>query len=229
MKNTLVALLLLIPFFGIYSQNLSFDVHGKYSRPMQKEKLKLVSTMNDLSPGYPSSWITDYVSAQVSATCKGVVVTAEGLNDTLTPGQKEIMINADMGTDIVVSVKYKYTNTITGLPDIMAMNFTVTIVPEKEAEYRGGFELLKKYLKENAVDKIPVTDSQNKLHAVVLFTINETGEITNAQISTSSGHKEVDTLLLNAINKMPKWIPAHNGQGVKVKQKFEFTVGNGGC
>jgi len=50
------------------------------------------------------------------------------------------------------------------------------------------------------------------------------------QLSKTSGDQKTDKLLLKAINKMPKWKPAENSDGIKVKQEFEFSVGNcGGC
>jgi TonB family protein len=63
----------------------------------------------------------------------------------------------------------------------------------------------------------------------VEFTVNEDCEIANAQISKTSGDQETDELLLNVINQMPKWKPAENAKGRKVKQEFEFSVGNVGC
>ena len=64
---------------------------------------------------------------------------------------------------------------------------------------------------------------------VVIFAINEAGEIVNAKISRSSGDSKTDKLLLETIYKMPKWKPAKNSKGIKVKQIFEFSVGNRGC
>ena len=109
------------------------------------------------------------------------------------------------------------------------MHFEVTVVPEIEAEFIGGHEQLTQYLKENAIDKISETDSKTMQQAIVSFTVNEKGAITNAQISTTSGDPEIDKLLMKAITRMPKWKPAENAMGIKVKQDFQFTVGNGGC
>jgi hypothetical protein len=36
-------------------------------------------------------------------------------------------------------------------------------------------------------------------------------------------------MLLDLIKNMPKWKPAINTNGVKVKQDFVFSVGAGGC
>ena len=34
---------------------------------------------------------------------------------------------------------------------------------------------------------------------------------------------------METINKMPKWKPAENANGLKMKQEFEFSVGIPGC
>lgn len=85
------------------------------------------------------------------------------------------------------------------------------------------------YLRENAINKIPETTSKQLQQALVGFTVNEKGAIANVQISKTSGDPNTDKLLLEAINKMPKWRPAEDSKGVKVKQEFEFSVGNVGC
>ena len=85
------------------------------------------------------------------------------------------------------------------------------------------------YLRENAINKIPETTSKQLQQVIVGFTVNEEGKIANVQISKTSGDPNTDKLLLEAINKMPKWRPAEDSKGVKVKQEFEFSVGNVGC
>ncbi|HLG35767.1 MAG TPA: energy transducer TonB [Bacteroidia bacterium] len=185
--------------------------------------------MSDINPGYPSSsWMTDYISAEISVTGNGKVMKAGSANEILSVEQKSILKMADLGTDIVIDVKYKQVNTITGNIDIRNMHFLFTVVPEIEAEYPGGYQQMKNYLKENAINKISETDYK-QLQAAVKFTVSEEGEIANAQISKTSGDKKTDKLLVEAINKMPKWRPAENSKGLKVKQEFVFSVGNGGC
>lgn len=210
------------------AQDLNFEVRGTYTNTVKREKLNAAKTMLDINPGYATSWITDYISAEIIATSSGKVMRAISANGFLTSEQKNILNAADMGTDITIEVKYRYKNSVTGNMDMRGMRFTVTVVPEIEAEYVGGHEQMKKYLKENAVNRIPEPYPQN-LQAAVRFIVNEEGVITVAQISKTSGNQETDKLLVDAIYKMPKWIPASDAKGVKVKQEFVFSVGNGGC
>ena len=109
------------------------------------------------------------------------------------------------------------------------MNYSATVIPETEAEYPGGNQQMTQYLKENAIDKIPEISSKQIQQTLVEFTVNEKGETANAKIIKTSGDSETDKLLIEAINKMPKWSPAKDSKGRKVKQEFEFSVGSSGC
>jgi len=231
MKNPIITLLLLLFISTGFSQNLKFEVRGTYSRPVKKENLIGVKTMADIRPGYPSSWITDYISVEIMATNNGKVMKAVGKNDILSSKQISLISRADLGTDIVVDVKYRCKNSVTGNIDVTTMNFSVTIVPEIEAEYLGGYQLMTQYLKDHAINKISEEKAKQLKQAIVRFTINENGEIANAQISSTSEDQKIDDLLLEVINNMPKWKPAENAQGIKVKQEFVFSVGSpmSGC
>ena len=225
MKNSIITLLLIhLVFFG-FAQDIGYEIRGTYKRPIVKEKLNIAKSLSDINPGYPSSWISNYVSVEILATCNGISMVAAGENDLLTDEQMSILKMSDMGTDIIVDVKYNPKSSLNDAQDIKVINFSYTLIPEVEAEYPGGYSLLKQYLKENAIDKITETLDQQLLLAKVKFTIDENGLISNAQISKTSEDEKIDQLLLEVINKMPEWKPA-SSNGIKVKQDFELSVGN---
>lgn len=106
----------------------------------------------------------------------------------------------------------------------------VTVVPETEAEYPGGFKQLTEYLTENFINKISEKNALERIRqAIVKFTVNEEGQIVDAKIFKTSKDPKTDKLLLEAINKMPKWSPAKNAMGIKVKQEISIPFGGGGC
>lgn len=229
MKTTITALILIFFIGNGVSQQLQYEVRGKHTRGVSKEKLDVAKTLIDIRPGYPSSMIDAYTSTEISVTSNGTVMKATGYNDTLSADQQTILQMADVGSEINVEVGYVHQNPVTLLPDIREMHFVLSIVPEVEATYPGGCQELSSYLKRNAIDKIPDGFSKENKVAVVSFIVTETGGISNVQVSQSSSDPEIDRLLLKAINRMPNWIPAENAEGVKVQQEFEFIVGNGGC
>ena len=60
--------------------------------------------------------------------------------------------------------------------------------------------------------------------------MSENGQVTSPKVYRSSGDKNIDNLMLEAIRKMPEWKPAQTADGTKVKQQFEFSIGTeGGC
>lgn len=224
MKSTLTTSILTFMFINGFSQNLQFDVRLHNTDTIKKEVLLNAKTIIDVSGNYPTSWISNYVSTQITAICNGKEIKAKGTNEILTPQQQEILKTADIGSDIFFNIHYKYKNTVTENMDDRAMYFTLTLAPETQAEYIGGSQQMKQYLKENAINKI--TDST--MTAILTFTVDENGDIADAKISQSSLDLNTDSILLEALKKMPKWKPAKVASGVAVKQNFVFSVG-GGC
>ena len=216
---------------NLKSRDLRYDVRPRYTRPVKQGKMNEAKFLHDFIDGYPANWVTDYVSVEILATCNGNVRKAVSTNDRLSTEQKNILNTVDLSTDIVTIVKYKYKNSVTDNSENHEMYISMTVIPDIEAEYFGGYPQMTKYLKGNIIDKISETTHRLFQEGIVIFTVNEEGEIVNAKISKTSGDPETDKLLVEAINKMPKWRPAKNSKGIKVKQEFEFHVGAGleGC
>lgn len=213
--------------FG-FSQELRFDVQGNYHHPVLKEKLIKSTLLGDIIPYYPSSWISNYNSVELVTKYNGVYATAYSTNDVLTQDQHTLLKNAEIGTEIVINVNYESKNSFTGQTDSGKMNYSVTVIPDTEAEFAEGD--LSQYIRENAIEQISTGGSTELNPALVNFTVDEAGEITDVKVSKSSGDSDVDQLLLQVINNMPKWKPAMNSEGQKVRQEFVLSVsGSNDC
>ena len=212
-------------------QELRYEVYGRYRRPIKKEKLSEAKLISDVVPGYPVNWITKYLSVENQGISKGKTVKALSTNEALSTEQKDILSAVDLGSDVIVNVKYDYMNPVTNNIEKSIIHVSLTAVPEIEAEYIEGKEQLVKYLKENSQTKIFEITPKQFQSISIRFTVNEEGEIINANVFRSSAEPKIDKLLLDLINKMPKWKPAKNENGIKVKQDFEFTINNkmNGC
>ena len=176
----------------------------------------------------------DFVSVEISATCDGKAFIAKSTGDVLTAEQKNILNTADLGTDIHIKIKFNYKNpandNLTTAGKIKEGEYTVTVVPDTEAEFPGGSKEITAYLSDNVINEISGTGTSDKIQqAIVNFTVNEEGQIVDAKIFRSSTDPEIDKLILNATNKMPKWKPAENSKGIKVKQVVSIPFGGGGC
>lgn len=226
MKSTIITLCLLSFALLGFSQdtNIGFAVRGNYKYPIQKEVLDKAKTMTDINPGYPYSWVTGYISAEILATCNGIIQKAVSANDTLNHEQMALLKMADLFTDIEIEVRYNPKQSGKE-EDMKKVKFSYTLIPEIEAQYSGGQELLQQYLQENVMNEISDSYKKNLEQATVSFVINEEGKVTNARISDTSEDEKIDQLLLDVINKMPKWNPARNWNGEKVTQEFRFDVG----
>jgi len=109
------------------------------------------------------------------------------------------------------------------------MNVTMTIIPETQAEYIGGYDEMMSFLYENSDEKLKEIELVPMEQYSVLFTINEKGEVENVMLSKISGDPDIDMLLVELISKMPNWKPAQSSNGSFVNQEFEFIVGTDGC
>ncbi|MEI6817662.1 MAG: energy transducer TonB [Bacteroidota bacterium] len=179
--------------------------------------------------------IIDFVSIELCAKCQGKTVSAESTTERLSMEQKNLLNTADLGSDISIKIKFKYKFlskvSLKGGNAVREGKYGITIVPDTEAEYPGGTTQFSAYLRENIINKIPSGAARDRiLDAFVKFTINEDGQITGLSITKSSSDKNADQLLIIALNGMPKWKPALNSKGQKVKQEFNVAFsGRQGC
>lgn len=231
MKTAIIGFLFFLIVSNGYSQDLNYSVHGKYENPITNEKLIKVRSLGDIIPYYPSSWIESYNSVEISVKSNNNTLSLKSANDILSEDQLKMIGSLDIGTEISISIGYQSVNSVTNQAENRNMQYSATVVPEKEAEYSDGDEQLTHYIKKNAIDKISADDTKELEVAVVRFTVNEAGKITGSRIEKTSGKENIDRLLLEVINEMPDWEPAADSQGKKVSQEFELIVSNGtdGC
>ena len=174
----------------------------------------------------------DYVSVEISAISNGKTVTVKNRGGQLNAEQKALLNAADIGTDLVVMIDFRYKP----LPGDDAGNKIInsalwmTVVPDTEAEYPGGFVRVTDYLNENIVNKFSRSaDVQQVRKASVKFIVDEEGRVVAPKMEQTSANEKIDRLILDVISKMPGWKPARNSKGVKVKQEFCIRFGGDNC
>lgn len=87
--------------------------------------------------------------------------------------------------------------------------------------FHGGTKALQEYLAEEVV--IP-SSVKKRCRAIVSFTIERDGSITDTKVSKSSGDKAADAEALRVVSGMPKWSPGRiNGNTVRVKYNIPIT------
>lgn len=221
MKNSLSLLLFLFISQCLNAQSLGFSVRGTYQQGVAKQILTSVSTISDLNTGYPASWVSGYISVDVRVTPKdGQGQLASGKDDNLTKEQIALLKQADYNSDINVLVKYQPKGS-----EVKEVDFTYTVIPEEEADYIGGQDALRAYVKEHAMVQIPEEIHKEFEFAAIAFKIGKNGEILDPKIIHESDFPEVDKMLLQFIKKMPAWKAAKNAMGENLIQDFVLNVG----
>ncbi len=208
----------------------NFEVHRlDYYISISEAALKDVTSLSDLYPDYEAAWVSEYIAVEISTTYKGKIQKVVNKNELLSPAQKELLARGDTGADILVKVDYMPENTLTH-NEQKEMEFRVKVLPQSDAQYPSGEEALNRYLKEKTIDKIPDNSFKGYDLTAIKFIINEEGAVEDARVFKSAyqtyENKEVEALLLEAIQHMNCWEPAEYADGTKAKQEFVFTVGN---
>lgn len=217
-------------FSKLYSPNseLDFRVNGKENHPVTTEKLKNAKKLDDIIDYYPENWVDNYESVEISAEINGLVEKADGSDKFLNKEQIRILHSAELANHINVTVKYKSKNSVTGILEASQMNVTMTVIPEKEAEFKSGYDKLIQYLKENSKNEISGLNLNLIEPAYIWFTITENGSISNVGLKKSSGNAQIDKRMIELISNMPEWNPAENANGKKVSQEFELAFSGQG-
>lgn len=214
MKNLFIIQLIFLFAVTGFSQNQIVTYPYQFSTSIKKEKLSDARSLSDVMPQYNPESMMKHIAWEISATCNGEKTTIPGTGDMLNDGQKKILNSADPGTEIFVNFTYKYTK----------IQYYTFVVPDMEAEYPGGTNALWNKLSESIFAKFP----DKKLFPVLTFIIDEEGQTSDIKLIESSSDPAVDKLLVDALSNMPKWKPAQNSKGIKVKQEFKLRW-SGGC
>ena len=123
---------------------------------------------------------------------------------------------------IIKNIFFAFFLTLFGFSHGQKDSLTTLIV---QAQFPGGQNALFKYLKTNVSDKVSPTDNGTPVEKVVAkFYVDENGKTTDAKIVKTSRHQNIDKQLINAIYAMPKWTPAENPKGKKVRQEITIPI-----
>lgn len=96
------------------------------------------------------------------------------------------------------------------------------IVDERNPEFPGGSEALKKFLARNLNTPSDLEDGEKKI-VRIRFKVDKDGSVNTFEIITSGGN-EFDNEVVRVCKKMPHWIPAHqNGINVPVSYVLPLT------
>ena len=228
-RHQIILLGLLIFGFSLNSfcqDELRFEVNKVqpfYS--ILEKKLVDVKTLTDLDKRYPSSWVKQYISVDVSVYKNGILTTVPGVSHVLNQEQKDLLQVADRSKEIAVSVMYLPENSLTE-NIVKQYDFKVSISPDQNARCAEGTETLLQYLKTNGIANIESGNFTGYALTAIRFTITDKGQVSDLQVVLPSKDPKIDEIMVKALSKMPAWQPAEFSNGTKVNQSFVLTIGN---
>lgn len=132
-----------------------------------------------------------------------IVIRANGMmNETLNI--REFLSNPDTEKNIYMQPQNTY---------------QVYTTVEKMPEFPGGMKAFQQYVQKN----LPQQDVKEKGVVIIQFIVEKNGNISNPTIAR--GFKaEMDTLALELVSNMPRWIPGEEDNGNKVRCKYSVPI-----
>jgi protein TonB len=102
--------------------------------------------------------------------------------------------------------------------DSVAVEKTVYQVVEEQPSFPGGMRAMMKYLADNIKYPRISRDNKSQGRAIVRFTVNVDGAISDAEVVRSTGDIYLDKEAIRVVEAMPKWVPGkENGKPVRMK------------
>lgn len=97
--------------------------------------------------------------------------------------------------------------------------YQVYTTVEKMPEFPGGMKAFQQYVRKN----LPQQNEKEKGVVIIQFIVEKDGSISSPTIAR--GFKaDLDTLSLNLVRNMPKWIPGEEDNGNKVRCKYSVPI-----
>ena len=209
--------------------DLVYKVESRFMTTVTKEKLHHAKSILDIVPEEANWKAKNFRTVTVGVLQKGSDdILVMGNNKMLDAGQTMLLKTTDYSSDILVRCGTQEVYDMTGRVETDV--YYMTVVPENEATYAGGHEVLIEYIKEQSKAATAII-TQDKLKAgKVRFTITKNGAINNVHLESTSGYDSVDENLIDIVRNMPgNWNPATNSKGEGVQQELVFFFGLMGC
>jgi len=208
-----------------------YDVGPRFS-PIKKTDLDKAKFMSDFLSKEENESIVSYKSVEV-ILIKNDIETyrrEKGTRNMLTAAQLNLLQFSEYSTNFKIIADFEQRNPETGKLENNYTSPHLTIVPEKQAEYEQGKDVLKKYLKDNSKESREHIDTDKLQPAKLYFIVTKTGEISNIRLDRTSNFPDLDKKMIELISHLSgKWKPAQNSAGENVDQELVVSFGLMGC
>ena len=215
--------------------DLNYSVGSRWST-RTKQELEQIERISQLLSDGPALLRDSYRNVWVAVLhndrdVRDIKISAVGQSEKFNDAQLELLRSCDYSTNLRITARNRRSDATHGVFDENdSIVIYMTVVPEKQAAFVGGFEALVDYLKAGSEDHVTVIEQNQLQPGKVFFTVTREGKIDHVKLVATSGYDSVDKALVEIVSDMPEmWAPAENGKGEKVDQEFVFSFGAVGC
>lgn len=224
-------------------ENLDYMV-DTWSSPVTREDVKKITSIMDFWSGdyltkykrdsFREIWVVnlkDYPDWTLDVSEIDPENKASSPTVEFTQEQLDLVANADYSDHLRFSARFDRTTLATGeVENNILISQSMSLVPEVQATYKGGYDALINYLKKTSKDHVKHVKRDEVGRCRIFFTVTDKGSVSEVRMVESSNYTEVDKALIRIVKDMPrKWRPARTENGKKVDQEFVFTFGRAGC
>ena len=208
-----------------------YDFGPRFGMTISKSNLQAARTVGDILPADDLKNIESYKSVNVIIikNDEQTDIRSKGYSDKFTDAQLKLLRSMDYSTNFLMRTDFER-NDDDKRPNNTYITPHMTVVPEKQAEFKEGKDALLDFIKK-ANKKFTINLDEKKLApAKLYFTISKTGTVENINLDRSCGYSTIDINMIEYITKSAgKWIPAENEKGEKVEQELVLSFGMVGC
>ena len=213
------------------SADFIFDVGPRFNS-IKKSDIASATAFRDFIAEEHANRIVNYTNVSVILLDgdQKTDIKETGTEGDFNEAQLKMLRAADYTTNLLIWADYSEKSFETGTLQNSTWTPYISIVPEKQAAYAGGKDVLKKLLEKATEEDRKNVDPEKLQPAELFFTVTKNGTIKNVHLNRTSGYPAVDEKMIELINEYPEnWTPAENVKGEKVDQVLVVSFGLRGC
>ncbi len=211
--------------------NLVYDISPRFNHTITIDQLRSAVNVKDLIPKTATRWNDELFSVIVATLLNNERDKSEyGKGNLLNTSQIKLLKSVQYSTNIFVSASLN--DAIQEFDDSNEeqLIYYMTVVPEKQAEYKNGKNALLQYLRKESRKETAIMVKEKLQPCRISFTVTTKGTVKEVKLNSTSGYSSVDESLVELIKNMPnKWNSAQDSNGNPVDQELVFFFGRQGC
>ena len=139
--------------FGILPEFV-FSVDNRFMTTITRNALQSARSITDLVPKEVTSGLSDFRDVKVLTFSNNIHTAIGSQNEVLNDNQLKLLHSMDYSSDFCLESYCKNQASESGALEDYHLVYCLTVVPEKQAEYSGGYKAITDYLRKNSDKEI---------------------------------------------------------------------------